>query len=301
MRLRNPFPVAVLAGIVGLGVVSVASAQESPRLAPSANPEVSYTVVLDGANEVAPNVGDPDATGTASITINGTTGQVCVNTTTADMGDTVGVSAPMTAMHIHTGAATVNGPVFIDFAPPSGTVTAIAKCVTTSPANAQAVIANPAGHYLNVHAAAPYANGAIRGQLVARGNGAGELRLLDEPVRAYDSRQVTADGKLVAGTARAIDLSTGLNGLGASVPAVPAGARAALITLTVTQTNGSGFVTAYSSALTTAPATSTINWTAANSDIGTTTTVAVDGSGKISLLAGLNGTHVIVDVAGYYI
>jgi hypothetical protein len=301
MRLRNPFPIAVLAGVVGVGLIGVASAQEGPRLAPAANPEVSYTVVLDGANEVAPNVGDPDATGTASITINGTTGQVCVNVSTADMGDTVGVDGPMTAMHIHTGAAGVNGPIFIDFAPPSGTVTAIAKCVTTTPANAQAVIADPAGHYLNVHAAAPYAGGAIRGQLLERGTGAGELRLLDEPLRAYDSRLVPADGKLVAGTARTIDLATGTNGSGASVAAVPAGARAVQITLTITQTVGSGFLTAYSNALTTPPATSTINWTVPNSDIATSTALAVDGSGKIALLAGLNGTHVIVDVTGYYI
>jgi hypothetical protein len=300
MRLRNPFPIAVLAGVVGVGLIGVASAQEGPRLAPSANPEVSYTVVLDGDNEVTPNVGDTDATGTAFITINGTTGQVCVNVTTADVGDTVGVDGPMTAMHIHTGAAGANGPIFIDFAPPSG-VTALAKCVTTTPANAQAVIADPAGHYLNVHAAAPYAGGAIRGQLAQRGSGAGELRLLDEPVRAYDSRLVPADGKLVAGTARTIDLATGLNGAGGTVTAVPAGARAAQITLTITQTVGSGFLSAYSNALTVPPSISTINWTVPNSDIATSTTLAVDGSGKIALLAGLNGTHVIVDVTGYYI
>jgi hypothetical protein len=296
MRLRNPLPVAVLAGAVGLGLISVAAAQESPKLAPAANPEVAYTVALNGANEVddvgTPNQGDPNGTGQASITINPTTGQVCVNITTTAI-------EPMTAMHIHTGAALTNGPVFINFAPPSGTVTALAKCVTTTPANAQAVVANPTGHYLNVHNA-DFVDGAIRGQLALRGNGAGELRLLDEPVRAYDSR-ATADGKLVAGTARTVDLSTGLNGLNASVPAVPAGARAAQITLTITQTNGSGFLTAYSAALTTAPSTSTINWTAPNSDIATSTALAVDGSGKIALLAGLNGTHVIVDVTGYYI
>lgn len=291
MRLRKPLPVAVIAGLFGLGVISVAAAQESPKLAPAANPEVAYTVALDGAQEV-PGPGDSDGTGQAAITINPVTGQVCVNVTTTAI-------AAMTAMHIHPGAAGVANPPLIDFAPPSGTVTALAKCVTTTPANAQAVVADPAGHYLNVHNA-DFPNGAIRGQLVARGNRAGELRLLDEPIRAYDSRPTT-DGKLVAGTPRVVDLSTGLNGLNALVPAVPAGARAAQITLTVTQTNGSGFLTAYSSALTTAPATSTINWTQPNSDIATSTTVAVDGSGKIALLAGLNGTHVIVDVVGYYL
>jgi hypothetical protein len=289
MRLRKPLPVALLAGVFGLGVISVAAAQDSPKLTPSANPEVSYTVVLDGAQEV-PGPGDNDGTGEASITINPDTGQVCVNVTTTDID-------AMTAMHIHTGALGIQGGIFIDFAPVSGT--SIAKCVTDTPAKAQTVVNNPSGHYLNVHNAA-FTAGAIRGQLVLRGSGAGEVNLLSEPVRAYDSRATTA-GKLVADTARVIDLSTGLNGSNASVPAVPAGARAALITLTVTQTNGSGWLKAYSSALTTPPATSTINWTEPNSDIATSTTLAVDGSGKIALLAGLNGTHVIVDVVGYYI
>ena len=184
--------------------------------------------------------------------------------------------------------------------PAAGTNSSLAKCVTTSPANALAVATDPAGHYLNVHTGT-FPNGAIRGQLVLNASAvAGQLNLLDEPLRAYDSRSTT-DGKLVADTARVIDLTSGLNGSNGSVPAVPIGARAALITLTVTQTNGSGFLKAYSSALTTPPATSTINWTAPNSDIATSTTVAVDGSGKIALLAGLNGTHVIVDVVGYYL
>jgi len=196
----------------------------------------------------------------------------------------------MTLMHIHTGAAGANGPVFVDFAPPSGTVTAVAKCVTDTPEKAQAIIANPAGHYLNVHSAS-FPNGAIRGQLAARVLGPAEIRLLDEPTRAYDSRQVAADGKLVVGTPRVVDLSA----------SVPATARAAVVTVTVTQTVGGGFVTAYSNALTVAPATSTVNWTAPNSDVATTTTVAVDGSGKIALLAGQNATHVIVDVIGYYL
>jgi hypothetical protein len=295
MRLRKPLPLAVLAGIFGLGAISVAAAQDAPKLAPAANPELRYTVTLNGENEVdgsgTPNQGDLTGDAVASITINPNTGQVCVNITTTDID-------PMTAMHIHTGAAGTNGSIFIDFTPVTGT--AVAKCVTDTPTKAQAVVANPAGHYLNVHNGA-FPSGAIRGQLVLNASAAaGQLNLLDEPVRAYDSRSTT-DGKLVADTARVVDLSSGLNGSNGSVPAVPAGARAALITLTVTQTNGSGFLKAYSSALTTPPATSTINWTAPNSDIATSTTVAVDGSGKIALLAGLNGTHVIVDVAGYYL
>jgi len=282
MRLRFPIPVAVLAGVVGLGAISIAGAQ-APTLQPAANPQVAYTVTLNGANEVAPNVGDPDGTGTATVTVNSVSGQVCVNITTA-------LTEPMTLMHIHTGASTVNGPVFVDFAPPSGTVTALAKCVTATPAQAAAINADPAGHYLNVHSAS-FPNGAIRGQLVARVLGPSEIRLLDEPARAYDSRQDATNGKLVVGTPRVVDLSA----------SVPLNSRAAVVTITVTQTVGGGFVTAYSAALTVAPATSTVNWTAPNSDVATTTTVAVDGASKIALLAGQNQTHVVVDVIGYYL
>jgi len=282
MRLRFPLPAAILAGVVGLGAISIAGAQ-GPTLQPAANPQVSYSVALTGGATEVPVAGDPDGTGQATLTINGTTGQVCVNITTANI-------TPIINMHIHTGAVGVPGAVLVDFAETAGTKTAVAKCVSTTPLIAASIIANPAGFYLNAHTAA-FTGGAIRGQLAARVLGAAEVRLLDEPIRAYDSRAVVADGKLVVGTPRVVSLS----------PSVPATARAALITLTVTQTVGGGYVTAYSNALTTVPATSTVNWTAPNSDVATTTTVAVDGSGKLALLAGQNATHVIVDVIGYYL
>ena len=279
MRLRFPVPVAVLAGVVALGAMSIAGAQE-PRLEPAANNEVTFSVALNGANEV-PGPGDADGTGQASITINAVTGSVCVNLATANIES-------ITAMHIHPGAAGVANPPLVDFAVTSGT--AVAKCVQeAAPGDAASIVANPAGFYLNAHTTS-FSAGAIRGQLAAVQSGVGELRILAEPVRAYDSRTSGVSGRLVVGTPSSVDLSA----------SVPAGARAALVTVTVTQTIGGGFVTAYSDALTTAPATSTVNWTAPNSDVATTTTVAVSG-GKIKLLAGQNPTHVIVDVIGYYL
>ena len=295
MRLRFPFPIAVLAGVVGLGAIAVAGAQAPPTLQPAANPEVAYTVSLTGGATEIPGPGDPDGTGTASVTVNGVTGLVCVNISTTNITGIVN-------MHIHTGAVGVGGAVLVNFNETSGVNTAVNKCVTDTPANAASIIANPAGFYLNAHTVA-FPNGAIRGQLVPAlaSAGAGALHLLDEPLRAYDSRTVAVDGKLVAGTTRVVDLSTGMNSLAASVAAVPATARAAVVTVTVTQTVGGGFVTAFSNALTTVPATSTVNWTAPNTDVAATTTVAVDGAGMIKLLAGQNSTHVIVDVIGYYL
>jgi hypothetical protein len=49
MRLRFPIPIAVLAGVVGLGAVSIAGAQ-APTLQPAANNETALTVALNGAN-----------------------------------------------------------------------------------------------------------------------------------------------------------------------------------------------------------------------------------------------------------
>jgi hypothetical protein len=279
MRLRFPFPIVAIAGVVGLGAISIAGAQ-GPTLQPAANPQASFTVALNGTNEF-PGPGDPDGTGTATVTVNGTTGQVCVNIATTNID-------AMTAMHIHPGAAGVANPPVVDFVVTSGT--SAAKCVSATPLQAAAIIATPADFYLNAHTAA-FSAGAIRGQLAPRVLGTAEVRLLDEPTRAYDSRAVVADGKLVVGTPRVVDLSG----------SVPTTARAAVVTVTVTQTVGGGYVTAYSNALTAVPATSTVNWTAPNSDVATTTTVAVDGSGKIALLAGQNATHVIVDVIGYYL
>jgi len=292
MRLRFPFPIAVLAGVVGLGAIAVAGAQAPPTLQPAANPVSAFTVALNNTSEF-PGPGEVGGTGEATITINSATGQVCANITTVGIGQ-------MTAMHIHPGGVGVANPPVVDFAVTSGT--AVAKCVMSTPLQAAAIIAAPASFYMNAHDAA-FPNGAIRGQLAPAlaSAGVGTLRLLDEPLRAYDSRTIAVDGKLVAGTTRVVDLSTGVNSLAASVAAVPATARAAVVTVTVTQTVGGGFVTAFSNALTTVPATSTVNWTAPNTDVAATTTVAVDGAGMIKVFAGQNSTHVIVDVIGYYL
>ena len=290
MRLRFPIPVAVLAGAVGLGAISIAGAQ-APTLQPAAITETTFSVTLNGANEVPAGTGDPDGTGQALITINTTTGTVCVNFTSTNIDS-------LTAMHIHPGAAGVENPPLVDFAVTSGT--SAEKCVVEAAAgDAASIVADPASFYLNAHNA-DFPDGAIRGQLAAVQSGVGELRMLDAPLRAYDSRPPNADGKLVAGTPRIVSLATGLTGTGVSAPAVPAGARAALVTVTVTQTVGVGFVTAYSSALTTVPATSTVNWRITDTDVAATTTVAVSNS-SIALRAGDNITHVIVDVIGYYL
>ena len=82
--------------------------------------------------------------------------------------------------------------------------------------------------------------------------------------------------------------------------AVPAGASAALVTLTITQTVGAGFVTLYSAAIT-QPATSSINWSSPDQILSVSTPVAVDGEGRVKITGGVNATQVIIDVVGYII
>ena len=83
-------------------------------------------------------------------------------------------------------------------------------------------------------------------------------------------------------------------------PAVPFGGAYRLIDFVLSNLVNAGYLRIYSAALVGQPATSTINWTQPNSDIGTTTTVAVDANGDIKVSAGGSGTHFIVDVIGYY-
>jgi hypothetical protein len=283
MTMHARRAVALLATIAAVGAAtSVAAQTNGPSLG---QPETAFRMTLTGANEV-PGPGDPDGTGTGRITVNTASGQVCVNLTTT-------ATEPMTGLHLHEGAAGVAGPVRVDFAVVSGT--AAAKCVTTSAVQAQAIVDDPADFYLNAHTAT-YPDGAIRAQLGEAGEELGGLRLLAAPRRAYDSRGA-GQQKLADNGTRTVDLTVGADG---QPTGLPIGARAAVVTLTVTQTVDGGYLTLYSNALTANPGTSTINWTQTGQDVATTTTVSVDGAGRVKISAGPRGTHVIVDVVGYH-
>jgi hypothetical protein len=247
------------------------------------NPEATFSVNLI-EDEVTPGPGDTTGSGSASITVNAATGQVCISATTTGI-------AAITALDIHEGVSGATGTSVVDFDVATGT--SAATCVTSTPTQAQAIIDAPEGFYLDVHNG-DFADGALRGQLTLRGNDAGALRLLSEPVRAYDSRATT---QLAGNEARSIDLKVTATG---APSGMPIGTRAAIVTLTVTRTVDGGYLTLFSNSLVGIPDTSTVNWTASNQDVAATTTVAVDGNGMVKVAAGPNGTHFIVDVIGYY-
>lgn len=123
---------------------------------------------------------------------------------------------------------------------------------------------------------------------------AGAFTVLATPTRVYDTRANSglpgAGTGPVSGVRHDIDLSG----------AVPVDATAALVTLTVTDTvaNPNAYGQIYANGLVTPPSTSSINWTAADSLVATTTTTALT-AGKVAI--SMNpGANVLIDVLGYY-
>ncbi|MDF1597918.1 MAG: CHRD domain-containing protein [Acidimicrobiia bacterium] len=105
---------------------------------------------LTGAAEV-PVSGDPDGSGSASVTLNQGLGEVCWDITFA------GIAAPFAA-HIHVGEAGVNGPVVVPLNTSSGCVDGVDKDLIKD------IRQNPSDYYVNVHNA-DFPGGALRGQL----------------------------------------------------------------------------------------------------------------------------------------
>lgn len=239
---------------------------------------------LSGAVEV-PGPGDPDGTGAAAVTVDADANHLCYDLSVSDI-------TPAVAAHIHVGPVGVAGPIVVDLTAPSAGTSS--GCVVD--ADAAAILAEPANFYVNVHTP-DFPGGAIRGQLGEAVSGA-KTFLLPEPLRAYDSRNDPAD-KLAPGQTRTISLQQGVGAAGTSVLAVPPGALAAIVTLTVTDTEGGGFVKLYSAALTTEPPTSNINWSESNQNLAVSTPVAVDAQGRVKITGGFGATEVVLDVTGY--
>jgi hypothetical protein len=148
MRRRILFLAATL-GLVGMLTVG------APALAEGR----PFATTLTGAAEV-PGPGDPDASGTAFITLNQGQGEVCFDLSWA------GIDGTVFAAHIHVGPAGVAGPIvvplFTDVAL-SGTDSA-SGCVSASEELIKDIRHDPASYYVNIHSDV-FPAGAIRGQL----------------------------------------------------------------------------------------------------------------------------------------
>ena len=148
MLTRRFWLLVVLSILAALLVVAPASAAP---LNPEANAVATFATPLSGtvANQ----------TGMAVVTINVPQGVLCYWIWTHNL-------APVTASHIHVGAAGTNGPIvepFFGSGTPS-TDTMFQGCVPIAQDLALQILANPAGYYVNVHTT-EFPAGAIRGQL----------------------------------------------------------------------------------------------------------------------------------------
>ncbi|MBA3512583.1 MAG: CHRD domain-containing protein [Sphingomonas sp.] len=113
----------------------------------------NFAANLRGANEVPR--GDPDGVGTARISINDATNQICTRLEVRNIG-------PVTAAHIHPGRAGVNGPPVVNLDAPDDNDSD--DCDMVADALVDQIRRFPANFYVNVHTA-QYPNGAIRGQI----------------------------------------------------------------------------------------------------------------------------------------
>lgn len=144
-----------------LGIIAIAGAALALGGCATLEEEVAdalgetYTATLTGANEVGG--GDPDGYGRAEVTVSDNFNQICW-----ELKDIRGIG-PITAAHIHRGAAGVDGPpVFPLRVSNEGRWQG---CTDGSEWTQDRIENNPSLFYVNVHTA-EYPNGAIRGQLM---------------------------------------------------------------------------------------------------------------------------------------
>lgn len=144
----------LISGVVSLGLAFMLA---TSALATGGAPRVATMI---GANEV-PGPGDPDGSGSITVTLNVGQGTVCWDYTVAD------IALPVTGAHIHRAPAGVAGGVVVPFRAADGSWPT-SGCRAADPALIQAIIDFPENYYANVHNA-EFPAGAIRGQLSNRG------------------------------------------------------------------------------------------------------------------------------------
>lgn len=151
MRIRRAIAVALSLAILLIGVGATALSASA-----GGGPVVLIAPRMTGDQEV-PGPGDSDGRGRARIALYTDLDIVCWRIQAAN------IELPGTAAHIHEGAAGVSGGIVVTLAAPDPSGTS-QGCGAADGATMDAIIADPAGYYVNVHNI-PYPAGAIRGQL----------------------------------------------------------------------------------------------------------------------------------------
>lgn len=139
MRLLRMLVVAMVAGLL---VATPAQAAKN-----------TYNVTLTGGEEV-PGPGDPDGSGTAAITLDTATNELCWDLAWQDIENP-------TAAHIHVGDPGQSGRVMVDLNLPANGPKACTKVDGTTMGH---LSGGPQSHYVNIHTPS-HKDGALRGQL----------------------------------------------------------------------------------------------------------------------------------------
>ena len=163
---------------VALALGAPACDDDNP-VGPSNSGPIVFTVELRASNEVPPITNaESTAQGTATITFSvprdgsgNVTGDGVWNVQAVVTGFTD--TSTIRAAHIHNNVAGANAGIFVDtgllaanaIPTPGGSATVNFEQVIIRQSQASAVLANPAGHYFNMHTPLN-GGGAIRGQLV---------------------------------------------------------------------------------------------------------------------------------------
>jgi CHRD domain-containing protein len=169
---------ALSAFALGLTIAAFGCGKDTPAT-PTPAPDPKFTATLLPSNEAPTPVTNADATGSGTVTItmhNTKDASGNITASTADFTVTLQGFPPntvLTGAHIHPGATGAAGGVIWSTTLASGEVTLNASGAGTFTklgatgdiAVAQAILANPAGYYFNVHTQLN-GGGAARGQLV---------------------------------------------------------------------------------------------------------------------------------------
>jgi hypothetical protein len=145
--MKNTIPSMLAAFTLTLGIAAIGTqTPEGGR---------KLQTSMSGAEEV-PGPGDPDGSGSATISVNPGQSTVQFHLQVSNIDRS-------TAAHIHEGSPQVAGPVVVTLTPPDSSGQSIGT-VKVDSRLASSIAKNPGAYYVNVHNAA-FPSGAVRGQL----------------------------------------------------------------------------------------------------------------------------------------
>ena len=142
--------------LVGIMIAFTLVMMVRPGAANSMQGDTVLAATLAGAEE-APDPGDPDGAGTATVVLRSASSEICWELTASN------ITLPAAAAHIHEGARGVAGPVVVPLSPPDANGAANG-CATADAALMTRIMQSPESFYVNVHTS-DFPAGAVRGQL----------------------------------------------------------------------------------------------------------------------------------------